>query len=337
MPITGANGGLIGADNTPSAAPSAGCVTQINSTGCFCASSTHATVVVVAGGGGAGRGGGGGGGGTVIVACHPLPTSTIPVTIGAGGAGAQGRATAGSDSVFGSTTPITAKGGGAGGGLNSAPNSGTSGGSGGSGGDDGSADNGGAVATNHGCTRAGFSGGRGDHATGGGGGGAGSSGGKRGVAGYGACLLPLGVPKCMGEKGFVGGGGAGFNNNVASGNGENDVLTGPTARGVTDHRTAPVAINNAQASGGMGGGGDASIPQTPSPTTPSDNQSDSTAGVANTGGGGGSNNLPCSPNDAGKAGGSGTIFVIKSGTATLNSGVYNLKEQYAAVRGSRWI
>ena len=46
--------------------------------------------------------------------------------------------------------------------------------------------------------------------------GAGQGGGKRGLAGMGACLLPLGVPKCLGEKGFVGGGGAGKNNTFAT-------------------------------------------------------------------------------------------------------------------------
>ena len=337
MPITGATGGIIGADSTPSAAPSAGCVTQITSTGCFCASSTHATVIVVAGGGGAGRGGGGGGGAAVVVACHPLPTSTIPVTIGAGGNGATGRAANGNDSVFGSTTPITSKGGGGGGGENNASNSATSGGSGGGGGDDGSAAPGGAVTTNTGCTRFGFSGGKGDHATGGGGGGAGGSGGKRGLAGMGACLLPLGIPKCMGEKGFVGGGGAGYDNNIACA-ANNAILAGPTARAATDTRSAPLASNNSQGFGGMGGGGQGAIVSPNfNPATPDCNASNSTAGTANTGGGGGANSTDGGSSTTGAAGGSGVIFVVKPGAATINSGVYNIKEQYAAVRGSRWI
>ena len=37
------------------------------------------------------------------------------------------------------------------------------------------------------------------------------------------------------------------------------------------------------------------------------------------------------------SGGSGVVIVITPAAATLNSGVYNIKEQYAAVRGSRWI
>ena len=147
MPISGANGGLIGSDNTPRIAGDA-CVSAITSTGTFCATSTHATVVVVAGGGGAGRSGGGGGGGTVVVECHPLPGSGIPVTIGAGGATAA-RGCTGSDSVFGSDTPITAKGGGGGGGENNSSNHGRDGGSGGGGGDDGSGKMGAALATNH--------------------------------------------------------------------------------------------------------------------------------------------------------------------------------------------
>jgi len=335
MPMSGANGGLIGTDNTPSAAGD-GCVTAITSTGCFCSSSTHATVIVVAGGGGAGRSGGGGGGGAVVVACHPLPGSAIPVTIGAGGAGSGPTVGAtGSDSVFGSTTSITAKGGGGGGGENNASNAGTSGGSGGGGGCDGSAVMGAAVATNHGCTRAGFSGGKGDHATGGGGGGAGGSGGKRGPAGMGACLLPLGIPKCAGEKGFVGGGGSGLDNNTAS-DANDAILAGPTARAATDTRSAPLASNNSKHFGGIGGGG-ASLITSPrfNPATPDCNASNATAGTANTGGGGGANGSPTA--FAGQAGGSGVIFVVKPGAATINSGIYNIKEQYAAIRGSRWI
>ena len=330
MPMTGANGGLIGTDNTPAAAGD-GCVTTITSTGCFCASSTHATVIVVSGGGGAGRSGGGGGGAAIVVACHPLPGSAIPVTIGAGGAGAPGSATNGADSVFASTTSITAKGGGGGGGTNNAGQAGKDGGSGGGGGDDGSATMGLAVATNHGCTRGGFSGGKGDHATGGGGGGAGGSGGKRGPAGMGACLLPLGIPKCVGQKGFVGGGGAGRDNSAA-GDAKDAILAGPTARAKTDTRMAPLSINNSKMMGGMGGGG-ASMVEAPgfNPATPDCNVSDGTAGVANTGGGGGAH-FP-----SGEAGGSGVIFVVKPGVATINSGIYNIKEQYAAIRGSRWI
>ena len=61
MPITGANGGLIGADNTPAAAGDP-CATAVTSTGCYSPTSTTATVIVVAGGGGAGTGGGGAGG-----------------------------------------------------------------------------------------------------------------------------------------------------------------------------------------------------------------------------------------------------------------------------------
>ena len=83
MPITGASGGIIGADNTPAAAGD-GCVTAVTSTGCYTPTSTTTTVIVVGGGGGACTGGGGAGG-VMVVSCHPLPTSNVPVTIGAGG------------------------------------------------------------------------------------------------------------------------------------------------------------------------------------------------------------------------------------------------------------
>ena len=70
-------------------------------------------------GGGGGGTGGGGGGGVVVVSCHPLPTSNVPVTIGGGAALNNSFRCNGSDTVFGSTTPITVKGGGGVGGSNS--------------------------------------------------------------------------------------------------------------------------------------------------------------------------------------------------------------------------
>ena len=110
------NGGIIGADNTPSPSKK---ITTFTSNGCFNRTANTATVIVVAGGGGAARGGGGAGG-VLITECHPLPASSVPVTVGAGGARYAGEctssnATNGSNSVFGSATPLTATGGGFGG------------------------------------------------------------------------------------------------------------------------------------------------------------------------------------------------------------------------------
>ena len=332
MPITGASGGIIGADNTPAAAGD-GCVTAVTSTGCYTPTSTTATVIVVGGGGGAGTGGGGAGG-VMVVSCHPLPTSNVPVTIGAGGAASQCfSACNGSNSVFGASAPITAIGGGGAGGSNSGPHKGKDGGSGGGGGDDGSAVPGGTLTTNQpGSQRAGFSGGKGDHGTGGGGGGAGGSGGKRGVAGFGRTLVPLGVPECIGEKGFVCGGGSGWNYNY----GECISLAVISAcRTATPYAKFPYAVQGAAFGGGMGGGGAADAGRIPNrhPLTPTCAVTNATAGIANTGGGGGSGKGA----GTSQAGGSGVVIVITPASATLNSGVYNIKEQYAAVRGSWWI
>ena len=138
------------------------------------------------------------------------------------------------------------------------------------------------------------------------------------------------------DIGVVGGGGAGYDNNIAC-QANNAILAGPTARAATDTRSAPLASNNSQGFGGMGGGGQGAIVSPNfNPATPDCNASNSTAGAANTGGGGGANTANGSSTD-GSAGGSGVIFVVKPGAATINSGVYNIKEQYAAVRGSRWI
>ena len=114
------NGGIIGTDNTPTASDK---VTSFTSPGCFSRTTPAATVIVVGGGGG-GSQGGGGSGGVLITESHPLPASTVPVTIGAGGAGRPSSGsysdpgTSGSNSVFGSSTPLTGNGGGGGGGYN---------------------------------------------------------------------------------------------------------------------------------------------------------------------------------------------------------------------------
>ena len=137
MPITGAYGGIIGADNVHSPSKK---VTQVNSSGCFNRTMPTATVVVVAGGGG-GSQGAGGAGGVLVVACHPLPASAVPVTIGAGGGDqpAQGPiGNHGTDTTFGSATPLTAQGGMGAGGANSNPVAPIAGGTHGSGGGSGS-------------------------------------------------------------------------------------------------------------------------------------------------------------------------------------------------------
>ena len=166
----------------------------------------------------------------------------------------------------------------------------------------------------------------------GGGGGAGGSGGKRGVAGFGRTLVPLGGPECIGEKGFVGGGGSGWNYNY----GECISLAVISAcRTATPYAKFPYAVQGAAFGGGMGGGGAAAAGRIPNrhPLTPTCAVTNATAGIANTGGGGGSGKGA----GTSQAGGSGVVIVITPASATLNSGVYNIKEQYAAVRGSRWI
>ena len=104
------NGGIIGADNTPSPTKK---ITTFTSNGCFNRTVPTAQVVVVAGGGGGAYGGGGAGGVQVTGTDHPLPCSAVPVTVGAGGAAATGNgplAGHGNNSVFASASdPITVK------------------------------------------------------------------------------------------------------------------------------------------------------------------------------------------------------------------------------------
>ena len=109
------NGGVIGTDNDPAAATQSAAVTTFNSSGTFTAASrTTACNLLVVAGGGSGAFGGGGAGGYRAINPHPLPASAVTVTIGAGGAptspmsyNAQG--SDGSNTVFASATPITAR------------------------------------------------------------------------------------------------------------------------------------------------------------------------------------------------------------------------------------
>ena len=68
--VTSLNGGIIGADNTPSPTKK---ITTFTSNGCFNRTVPTAQVVVVAGGGGGSYGGGGAGGVYVTGTDHPLP------------------------------------------------------------------------------------------------------------------------------------------------------------------------------------------------------------------------------------------------------------------------
>ena len=134
------NGGIIGPPNT---------VTQVykdkltvfTANGCFTKASCNPSapgtgiVMVVAGGGGSGNdgGGGGGAGGLVLKTCQPLPGSAVPVTVGGGGAGSNVHNTPGvngSNSIFATAcNPITATGGGYGGGEGTPSVQGAAGGS----------------------------------------------------------------------------------------------------------------------------------------------------------------------------------------------------------------
>ena len=99
-------------------------ITTFNSSGTFTAQplSYQADILVIAGGGdGAGQlGGGGGAGGYREISDHPIPTSDVPVTIGAGGTGATSvtRGADGNNTVFGASSPLTSTAGGGGGRAN---------------------------------------------------------------------------------------------------------------------------------------------------------------------------------------------------------------------------
>ena len=319
------NGGIIGKDNTPSASDK---VTSFTSNGCFNRTTASATVIVVAGGGSGGQGGGGAGG-VLVTECHPLPASAVPVTIGAGGAARPSSSpyanpgTSGANSVFGSSTPLTATGGAGGGG-----NRGNGGG--GAGGPCAATAPPGSSAWDAGKANEGFnSGAGGSFQQGGGGGGAGGKGGdtvmQGGIGGFGKVLLPYGVPKCLGQCGVFGGGGGGQATQFNDGDPAGDNFIPAT----------PHAPELKFCTGGFGGGGQGEAKIACNSSTPFQN---ATNGTANTGGGGGAVNLGYSngPQTTG-AGGSGIVIVVEpSASVTVNSGVYKMNEQYHFKKLSKW-
>ena len=310
-----ANGGIIG---PPNAATGPICVPEniqtITASGCYVKGNPQAPdtvgLVVVAGGGAGGpEGGGGGAGGLVYIACFPLASSTIPVTIGAGGTSpSESGCNPGENSVFGDpTNPVTAVGGGGGGGSGAAgpARSGKPGGSGGAAsreGSSGSATQG--DISGFPCSGFGNPGGASvapnGPALGGGGGGAGGNAGPStnafGGVGKGSPTIPW-MPSCVGECSFLAGGGGGF----------------------TGH--APAGYP-----GGNGGGGD--NPLSPGYCTPRC----TTNGQVNTGGGG------AGAGSTWGFGGSG-IVVVKENAFSANAvcpGVWQINEVYTNVKNGNW-
>ena len=311
-------------------------ITTFTANGTFAADpmSSECHLLVIAGGGGSSHGGGGGGGFRELPA-HPIPTSPVPVTVGAGGAGApdsNNRGSSGSDSVFGSATPITSSGGGGAGGLavggdSEALNGGSGGGSGGNHpahpgggtGNSGSFD-----------PPEGNDGGHGryngsSYYSGGGGGGAGGTGGNETPDGLGNDWNAIGgqgglakMSTVSGSKTwYSGGGGAGyrFTHELAS-------TEGKINKGyLGGHTTGGGSIFPAQ----KGGAGDSNHQGAPSPTLGT--------GVANTGGGGGgvcadqaTPEHPADNDGTGAAGGSGIVIVSEPNVNA--SGVWDYKQVF---------
>jgi len=332
----GGNGGLIGASNVPTAANPSALVTDITSSGCFCRTGTSATVIVVGGGGG-GAQGGGGSGGVLITECHPLPSCTVPVTIGAGGAGRPAPAaysapgTSGTASVFGSGTPLTANGGGGGGGNR---------GNGGGGGNETAAEAPpGTLQSVVGVNLQGMNGGAGSSfQQGGGGGGAAAAGGTAntfgGHGGAGRNLMPYGVPACIGDGGIVGGGGGGNLAQFGAGTCSNAETAAGALGSVPEQ---PWGAYQQHAHGGIGGGGLGGSQRAVQTNGTIFQQT--TNGAANTGGGGGGENSGYNNGpQVGGSGGAGRIIVVEPGVAagTIGDGVYSMQAQFNAKAASRW-
>jgi len=338
------NGGIIGACNTPVNSKK---VTSFTSSGCFNRTTPTGTAIVIAGGGG-GSFGGAGAGGVIVVECHPFPSCAVPITIGAGGASVTAnncdKGTDGNNSVWGGPAPLTALKGMGGGGQNAGgPLSGICGGVNGSGGGSGGCNPGeGGLGTHPGsfggCSPIyqGSPGGRGGTRSAGGGGacnqgqgqGAGGNDGA-GNGGHGRDLTPFGVPTCLGDSGFFGGGGQ---------------------AGSQGHPSNPLSIMRALADkssylgkrtpggGGTGQQGDGPVSIiTVSCHTGTINK----AGLANTGSGGGGGRYPGSaPFPAafsGGNGGSGAVIAVECVAGTkAKSGIYSMGAQYVHATRSAW-
>ena len=292
-------------------------ITTFNSSGTFTAQplTSNAWVLVVAGGGGGASttGSGGGAGGHLEVPSHPLPSSPVPVTVGAGGAAGQfdpqgglepvTRGEPGNPSIFGSASPLTATGGGRGvRGISGIPRDGGPGGSGGGGYRGG---NGGT-----GTPGQGNRGGNVSPATAGIG-----SGGGAGAAGTDVSTIDA-------NSGSVGG--AGLSSSITG---------SPVYRaggGASPDQTEPLNYFN----GGIGGGGNTGLYDPSQPIGPYNS-----AGVANTGGGGAGGMFiyPYQPaaSTPGAVGGSGVVIVNEPETIGASS-VWDLRQVFRQVKAGDW-
>ena len=320
-------------------------ITTFTSSGTFTADpmSTECHLLVVAGGGG-GSSGGGGGGGYREFPAQPIPTSPVPVTVGAGGAGTPDSGSLvgspGANSIFASASdPRTSTYGGSGGAVAAAGHSvGQPGGSsGGAGGNAPSATevypgNAGDYDPPEGNT-----GGYGryngsSYYAAGGGGGAGGDGGDETPDGLGndwnAVAGQGGLAKMStisGSKVWYAGGGGGayrFTHKLSTDSGK--INNGPEG----GHTLGGGSIFPAQ----KGGAGNANDDGAPSPTL-------GTASV-NTGGGGGgicttqyNPSFPSSPG-VGAAGGSGIVIVSEP---NVNSGgVWDYRQVFQKKVAGEW-
>ena len=336
------NGGIIGACNTPVNSKK---VTSFTSSGCFNRTTPTGTAIVIAGGGG-GAFGGAGAGGVLVVECHPFPACAVPITIGAGGAQLSTDPTNatgghGNDSVWGGPAPLTALKGMGGGGPNAAPvfpiDAGLYGSGGGAGGcNPAEGGKGSHPGSYGGCTPTyqGSPGGRASNRAAGGGGacnlGQGmGTGGAEGTSngGQGRDLTPLGVPTCLGDSGFFGGGGqAGSQGNP--GNAASVMRAFADKSSFLGKRTP--------GGGGTGAQGHPSILTVCCYKSPTNK-----AGSANTGGGGGGGMFPgAAPygqDAAGGTGGSGVVIAIECVAGTkAKSGIYSMGAQYVLATRSAW-
>jgi hypothetical protein len=155
------------------------------------------------------------------------------------------------------------------------------------------------------------------------------------MGGHGRDLTPYGVPTCLGESGFFGGGGAGAGDCHPSNPYQTPGQPGPRHPA---HSGAPEAQEKNVGEGGLGGGGHSQVGHPPTCLSPTGLSS---AGNANTGGGGGGGVYPGSaPFPApvsGNAGGSGIVIVIECVVgSSANSGVYSIQAQFRDTKRSSW-
>jgi hypothetical protein len=305
------NGGIIGPVVNPISGATSTTYTSFDASGTFTAQTgqTKVDLLIVAGGGG-GWGAGGGAGGFRLLTCQAVPSSSVPITVGAGGTGNPASTPAaardGTPSIFGASIPLASTGGGGGQGCQGQSSLARPGGSGGG------------TASSPGSPYAAGTGNAGGYSPPEGNPGAASNT-YNGTGGGGASTAGNNSP------GWPGPGGPGGNGSPAApifGSAPQPYYNQPN--GETFAGGGGGGGSSAGGSGGPGGGGAGTGTGVPTPATPA---------TINSGSGGGGNYGAAE----GGNGGSGKIIVKQPAQSYFTApGIWSLSDAYNYKKAGNW-